>query len=253
LENLKTGIIIQARLGSTRLPEKLMQPFYKNDLLIDIILKKFSGILNKFKVILATTTNPHDDRLAQYCKKYPVDIFRGPEDDVLKRFIMAAERFEFDLIIRVCADNPFFDVQGTLNLLNFDIGNMDYISYKMNDGTPSIKSHLGFWGEVVKLGALKSAHQIAMEKIYFEHVTNYLYSNPAKFSIHLADAPENIGNRNDIRLTLDTKEDYELQSKIFDELKANGISPLPGNILSFLDSKPDYKLLMKSYINSNKK
>lgn len=249
----KTGIIIQARLGSTRFPEKLLQPFYDGKALIDIFLEKFAGTTGSIPVIVATTTNTLDDKLVSHCKKYPYPVFRGSENDVLKRFIDAGKLYEFDYIIRICSDNPFFDVEGTLMLLEHIDGQFSYTSYKMSDGRPSIKSHLGLWGEVVSLQALTKARQQTDDPGYLQHVTNYIYEHPGIFPVKLVDAPSGLANKNNIRLTLDTPEDYHLLRKIYNSLMKENIQLTPENVISFLEQHGDYIEKMKKQIQANTK
>lgn len=248
-----TGIIIQARLGSSRLPEKLLKPFCQDDLLIDLILKKFLAYTDDYPVILATTVNKRDDRLVEICAKYPVHVSRGSEDDVLNRFIKASEAFNLKTIIRVCSDNPFFDVSGTLNLLSFFDNKCDYISYRMSDGRPTIKSHLGFWGEVVSLKALVKAHASTSDPHYLQHVTNYVYEHPDVFELNLIKSPENIGEAEHIRLTLDTAQDYELQKEIYAEMTMAKIAITPKNVLEYIKPKSELINQMQIQIQLNSK
>lgn len=249
----KTGIIIQARLGSTRFPEKLLQPFHDGKALIDIFLEKFVGTTGNIPVILATTTNTLDDKLVNHCKKHAFPIFRGSEHDVLKRFIDAGKLYEFDYIIRICSDNPFFDVEGTLSLLENMDGQLSYISYKMADGRPSIKSHLGFWGEVVSLQALMRARQQTEDPVYLQHVTNYIYEYPEIFPVKLVDAPSGLANKNNIRLTLDTPEDYHLLRKMYNSLIKENVKLTPENVIGFLEQHMEFIEKMKKQIQANTK
>lgn len=247
------GIIIQARLGSSRFPAKLIQPFTGNDLLIDVIIKKIFPYRNEFSIIVATTTNKSDDKLVSVCNKYPVSIFRGSENNVLQRFIDTANAFGIKKIIRVCSDNPFFDVTGTMKFLDFVTEDVDYVSYKMNNGLPTIKSHLGFWGEFVTLAALKKVSQLTKVQVYTEHVTNYIYSHPEKFQIHLICAPNGIGNEYNMRFTLDTPEDYHILKEIYNELEKAGKSQDPSEIIKFVRCNDELRKTMKTQILINSK
>jgi spore coat polysaccharide biosynthesis protein SpsF (cytidylyltransferase family) len=247
------GIIIQARLSSSRFPAKLLQPFSGSDLLIDVIIKKFLLISNDFSIILATTTSTSDDKLVSLCNKYPVSIFRGSENNVLQRFIDAANAFRIEKIIRVCSDNPFFDVAGTLKLLDFVTEDVDYVSYKMNNGLPAIKSHLGFWGEFVTLAALKKVSQLTKMQIYTEHVTNYIYSHPEKFQVNLVNAPNNTGNKYNMRFTLDTPEDYRILKELYNEIEKTGKSQNPSDIVEFVRCNDELSKTMKTQVLINSK
>ena len=112
----KVGIIIQARMGSTRLPGKILKPFHENHSILDIILDKFHEIKGA-KVIVATSTNEENDALEEYLISRGENVFRGSENDVLERFIDAAEKYDVDSIIRICSDNPFLDSEGIQELV----------------------------------------------------------------------------------------------------------------------------------------
>lgn len=230
-----------------------MLPFYKEDLLVDIVLRKFVPFANNFKIILATTDSPADDRLVDHCAKYPIEIFRGSEENVLQRFIDAGRLYDLETIIRVCSDNPFFDIAGTLRLLDFPELESEYIAYKMDDGSPTIKSHLGFWGEVVTQKALVKARNMTSDELYLQHTTNFLYANPDHFNIKLIVSPDGIGASNDIRLTLDTEADLIMLRQLYTRIVDEGIPNDPRSIIDFIDYNPFYKKQMKKQINANAK
>ena len=116
----ETGIILQARTDSTRMPEKVILPFFQEKSILDLLLEKTKKLVAP--VVLATTLNPSDDRICRLAEKHEVPVFRGSENDVLDRFIQAARKFGFSKIIRVCADNPFLDFTGMQTLIReFDV------------------------------------------------------------------------------------------------------------------------------------
>ena len=123
------GIIIQARTGSTRMPEKVIQPFYQKQTILDLLLEKVKKL--DLPVVLATTTNPSDDRLCTRAEIHGVPVFRGSENDVLDRFIQAARLYGFSKIIRVCADNPFLDLSALQTLADqFNQSVADYLGFQ---------------------------------------------------------------------------------------------------------------------------
>ena len=166
--------IIQARSGSTRLPNKILLPFYNGKSILDLMLEKLSSI-NGTNILVATTTNMKDDAVVNIAKKYNIAYFRGSENDVLNRFISAAEQYNAQKIIRVCSDNPFLDINSIKKLIETINENpsADYISFNIN-GIPSIKTHYGFWTEYVTLNTLKKIRDLTDEPLYHEHVTNYI-------------------------------------------------------------------------------
>jgi spore coat polysaccharide biosynthesis protein SpsF (cytidylyltransferase family) len=250
-----TGVIIQVRTGSTRLAGKMILPFYEGQPMIELILDRFdSELSNSIPLIIATTDNPLDDAIENIARKKKINLYRGSENDVLMRFIRASEKFNLQNIIRICADNPLFDVKGTFELTSYiKSGNWDYIGYKIKGNRPTILTHSGFWGEVVTLSALKKAHKETSESFYREHVTNYIYERPEKFSVKLVDAPDYLFYRDDIRLTVDTTEDFEMMKELYSRLIEENIRPEPVNIISYIDDHPEYLTRMNRQIELNRK
>ena len=248
----KLGIILQARTGSTRMPEKVILPFYQEQSILDLLLEKVkkTGI----PAVVATTVNPSDDRICTLAANHDIPVFRGSENDVLDRFIQASRQSDFSKIIRVCADNPFLDLAGMQTLISkFEKSEADYLSFQLAGNKPSILTHFGFWTEAVRLDALEKAQQLTSEKLYHEHVTNFIYSNPSLFNVKFIQADSLVFSRTDIRMTLDTPEDFEIQQQIFAAIsKENPNFALP-EIVSWLDRHPEILERMKSEILRNQK
>jgi spore coat polysaccharide biosynthesis protein SpsF len=234
------------------MPEKVILPFYQEQSILDLLLEKVKKL--GFPVVLATTINPSDDRICALAAKHDVSVFRGSENDVLDRFIQAARKSGFSKIIRVCADNPFLDLAGMQNLIaEFEKSDADYLSFQLAGNKPSILTHFGFWTEAVCLDALEKAQQLTSEKLYHEHVTNFIYGNPELFNVQFIPADPLVFSRTDIRMTLDTPEDFEIQQKIFATIsKENPNFGIP-EIVSWLDRHPEILELMKREILKNQK
>jgi spore coat polysaccharide biosynthesis protein SpsF len=248
----KPGIIVQARTGSTRMPEKVILPFYQDQSILDLLLEKAK--MTDVTVVLATTVNTSDDRICVLAGKHGIPVFRGSENDVLDRFIQAARKFNFEKIIRVCADNPFLDLPAMRTLISgFEKSDADYLSFQLAGNKPSILTHFGFWTEAVRLSALEKVQQLTSEKLYHEHVTNFIYGNPSLFHVKFMQADPQVFSRTDIRMTLDTPEDFDIQQKIFAAIsKENPNFAIP-EIVSWLDRHPEILERMKSEIRKNQK
>lgn len=250
----KTGIIIQARTGSSRLPGKMTLPFFEDQDLITLMINKFKQRAGEMPFVVATTLSPGDDIIAEICERSHVSCYRGSENDVLDRFIKTAEKYGFDTILRVCADNPFFDVVSTIRLAGMLIENkVDYMGYEMDGNLPSIKTHIGLWGEAVTFKALIKAASLTADSLYREHVTNYVYNHPEYFKIGLAPAPSGLSQRTDLRFTLDTREDYELHRKIYRQMAEEGNTDNLTALVDLIDQNNDYKKVMKNQITLNTK
>lgn len=213
---MKDGIIIQARTGSTRLHNKILLPFYGEQRIIDILIDNIKRACPDKSIVLATTNRPQDDVLAEVARRAGILCYRGDEDNVLDRFIRAAEAYDIDRFIRVCSDNPFLRPDSfSVFFKEHDTCPADYIAYGFADGRPTIKSHLGLFAELTTTDALRRAAAATQEKLYIEHVTIYLYTHPAEFGVRLLPLPDELEGRFDLRFTLDTMEDFTLLQELY--------------------------------------
>ena len=210
------SFFIQARIGSSRLPGKVLLPFYKQQNILDIIIQKLKNNFSNIPIVICTSTDVKNDEIALFCKKNDVQCFRGSEENVLQRFADAATIFNAKTIIRICADNPFLDVEFLKELIQFyeQNQNNDYWSFKNSFNTPVIKTHFGFFAEIVTTKALKKVLNKTDDKLYLEHVTNYIYSN-SEFNIKLKQLPSYLKNRTDLRFTIDDAEDFSLMKELY--------------------------------------
>lgn len=249
---MQLGIILQARTGSTRMPEKVIKPFFGDQSILDILIGKVKKL--NVPAVLAITENPSDDRICDLAARHDFPVFRGSENDVLDRFIQAARKHSFSKIIRVCADNPFLDPESMKTLITkFEQSDADYLSFQLAGNKPSILTHFGFWTEGVKLSALEKAAQMTSEKLYHEHVTNFVYGNPEFFKVQFIQASPLVFSRTDIRMTLDTPEDFEIQKEIFAQLSTENPNFAIPEIVAWLDRHPEILEIMKNEIRRNQK
>ena len=246
--------IVQARSGSTRMPNKILLPFYKGSSILDLLIEKLKQV-EETKVIIATSINPNCDSIENVAKEHGVVCFRGSENDVLQRFIDAAEDNQADRLIRVCSDNPFIELSSIKELVAFirdSRESPDYVSFNIK-GSPSIKTHYGFWTEYVTLDALKRVKSFTDESLYHEHVTNYIYTHPDKFKIDWIKGSEVINTHPDIRLTIDTYDDFRNAQQIYADLCKENPFPTIDQVISYLDTHKDYYISMKNQIINNSK
>ena len=250
---LKTGIIIQARTGSTRLPNKMILDFANNKGIFELILnnltKQYQG---KIPIILATSLKEQDDILVSIADKYCIEVVRGSENDVMSRFDIAMEKFGLKYAIRVCADNPLLDVAHIKQLIEIgESEDLDYVSYAFPDNHPVIKSHLGLFTEFVSKKALELIRKKTNKSIYFEHVTNFIYENPEHFTIKFLPLPKYLQARKDLRFTLDTIEDFKLMQKVYQEKSVRNFS-LP-ELMHWIDRQSEILQAMQEQIKKNSK
>lgn len=245
-------MIIQARLGSTRLPGKILKQFYGDKTLLETVISNLQKA-GDVKIIVATSVKPNNDKLETFLKERDITVFRGSEDDVLSRFIGAAEANGVDGIVRICSDNPFLDWHGVAALIEkAKASNADYIGYRIND-TPSIKTHFGFWGEFVTLAALKRVAATTDEKPAHEHVTIHIYTHPDEYKCEWIESPDFLQGRNDIRLTVDNPEDFENAQKAFASLYESNPNFGLEDVVEYIDSHIEMKESMKKMIENNQK
>jgi spore coat polysaccharide biosynthesis protein SpsF len=213
---MKTDCIIQARLASTRFPRKIFAAFNGRPL-IRYIVDHLQQSENINRIIIATTVNPLDDELCQYCEDENILFYRGSEENVLKRFIETSHHFDCQDILRVCSDNPFIDIAKLNQQIELYFAKQaDYCTFAAFDGTPIILKPIGLFAEMVSTTALNKAFSLANEKKYFEHVTFFIYSHPEIFHIEKILLPEQINT--DYRFTIDYPEDLQFCQKISDEI-----------------------------------
>jgi spore coat polysaccharide biosynthesis protein SpsF len=207
----KIGVIIQARVGSTRLTNKINLPFYNEDTILDIVIKKILYLKEKnIQIVLSTGSNKENGILKKYSDKYKIDFFQGSEINVLDRFIKTAEAYNFSHIIRVCSDNPFLEVEFIETLIKtYYKEKYDYYSYKDSNNIPAIRTHIGVFVEIVSLNSLKIQEENEHKISIIEHVTKYIYENPKKFNINLKEFPAYLKNKNFLRFTIDDKIDFD--------------------------------------------
>ena len=240
-------------MKSTRLPGKILSPFYDDKTLLEFVLDRLSQVQN-VKIIVATSVDPSNDALECFLNDRNICVFRGDENDVLDRFIKAAEANELGGMIRLCSDNPFLDVDGIMSLVKAarKDPSVDYIGFRIN-GKPSILTHFGFWGEYVSLKALKKVREITNEKPAHEHVTYYVYQHEDIFKCKWLKAPSILEGRNDIRLTIDTLEDLENARALHSSLLASVGNYNLKDIVDYLDAHSELTDSMVRIIDENRK
>ncbi|MBK9176748.1 MAG: NTP transferase domain-containing protein [Flavobacteriales bacterium] len=212
------GIVVQARMGSTRLPGKMLREVHAGRTLMELMLERLLTVHPPDRIILATTTNVLDDPLVEIAQGREINVFRGSEHDVLERFLGAARAMQWDSLVRVCADNPFFRPETIAPLAEAGMAaNADYAGYFFSDGLPSIRSHCGLFPEWVGLSALKGAAERTLEPLFREHVTNYIYSHPEQFQLVRLPVPDEEQVRK-WRLTVDSEADLDLCRQLLADL-----------------------------------
>jgi len=204
--------IVQARMGSTRFPNKVMSKI-NNHTLIEILLKRLSKSKLINKIILATTDLESDDLLQAHVEEIGFNVFRGDSDNVLKRYYETAIKFNADIIVRITGDCPLIDSSIVDDVINLYLNNK--VDYAANTFPPTFPDGLDV--SVFSFKALEAAFLNANSNFDKEHVTPYIRNSDSFTKINLSN---NIDLSNN-RWTVDEKIDYELIKLIFDHFEPN--------------------------------
>ena len=218
---MKTGIIILSRFSSSRLPGKVLRPLHGKPLLSHIINRLKVSVQASGNITIATSNEPSDDAIEEFCDSHSIHCYRGNLNDVAGRFLNAAEELELDYAVRINGDNLFIDT----DLLDFMLKTAITGEYDFLTNVPGRTYPFGMSIEIISIPFLKKVYEKYTEEKYKEHVTLYLYDNPdlGKRKIFInKDYPEAKG----LKLAVDTLQDFELL----------------GSILSKLNNKTNYSL-----------
>jgi len=224
------GCIVQARMGSTRLQNKVMKNIDKNNTVLDFVLTQISESTIIDKLVVATTILPEDDVIEEHVKKLGIDIFRGESVDVLDRYYRCAKKFNFNTIVRITSDCPFIDPQISDNIIkNFDSEKFDYVCNTQPRTFPQ-----GTETEVFSFTALHDAWKNAKLPSEREHITPFFYNNPNHFRILNVENDKDLSN---LRWCIDRKEDLVLLKELASKITQRPI--LTKHILDIVSSEPE--------------
>ena len=200
------GCIIQARMGSSRLPKKVMMEVEPNMPIIKSLIKQLDSSKTFEKIIIATTTLSEDDVIYDYVNSQNIDCFRGSSDDVLDRYYNCAKAFSLDVVIRITCDNPLIDPNIVdLVVESFYEKKCDFATNTMPRTYP-----FGTEVEVFSFKILEDAWMNAKKPSDREHVTSYMMDS-GNNSIYNLTNSENLSH---LRYTVDKLEDLRLVQEI---------------------------------------
>lgn len=211
---MRTVAIVAARMGSTRLPGKVLLPLAGRPVLWHIIYR-LTHARSVNATIVATSNLPRDEPIADAAAAWDVPCFRGSDHDVLGRHYLAAQRVGADVIVRVPADKPLVDPA----LVDVVVeahrrAGADYTTNMPEDWPSGMWFPYGLEVEVVGFHALEQAHREATAPADREHGLTYLYQHPEAFRVSRVMTPPDLAHP-ELRLALDTREDYELLRHVY--------------------------------------
>ena len=226
---IKYLAIIQARCGSTRFPNKVLQKI-NNKTLIRIIFERLRKSKKIDKIILATTKKTEDDSLAKEINSLGYEVFRGSENNVLKRYFDAAKKYNPHSVVRITGDCPLIDASIVDRIINlYEKSEADYCSNVIPPTFPD-----GLDAEVFSMSALKFTHKNAIDNFQREHVTPFIIKNDNfkknNLTYHL-----DLSNE---RLTVDEEDDYSVIKNIFKNFYPE-INFSFEDVMLLLQSNPD--------------
>jgi spore coat polysaccharide biosynthesis protein SpsF len=231
-EHLRIVAIVQARMGSTRLPGKVLRPIAGRPLLWHIVHRLRKSHLIE-DVVVATTTNPLDDAIVEFGRQHGVTVIRGPEDNVLARFALAAEASDADVVVRVSSDAPFVDAGFIDHLLTAMIAQGgDYVLMEAGAAT----AHEGV-DPLTRRGLDKLMMDAADDPVAREHVTGYFKLHPGFVPIARAPAYPELA-REAGRLTVDTPDDLAFIEAVHARMEAKAGEASLADILLLLEREP---------------
>lgn len=217
-------------MGSSRLPGKVLMPLGEA-VVLDYVVSRCQQVKQVHEVIVATSVLPQDDAIESWCKQHRVPCFRGSEDDVLARYYECAKPYQPDYVIRVTADCPFVDYELADQVIEAMKAEPSDIVIVEGD-LPR-----GLVVEMVSFSALEYIYHHGKEPRHREHVTYYAYEFPDEFKRTLVQAPKAI-QQPQLRITLDTEEDYQLCVAVANHFKENKLISSQ-KVVQFLLEHPD--------------
>lgn len=232
-------IILQARITSTRLAAKVLMEIC-NKPIIHHVIERLKHCKRIDDIILAIPDTNQNNILEEYAEKIGCHYAKGSENDVLSRYFQAAKQFNVTDIIRVTADCPLIDPQ----LVDFMIEY--YLTEKVDYAAIDVDKYYprGLDAEVFGFETLKKVNTEAHQNYEREHVTPYIYGHPELFKIKFLEAEKKL-TRPEIRLTVDTQEDFNLVNEIFKNLYSKDKIFLTEDVIHFLDCHPGLLLINK--------
>ncbi len=195
------GIVIQARMGSSRLPGKVLKPIADRPL-VGHVLGRLGQLRHPARVIVATSTESGDDAIADFCTDHGIACFRGSELDVLARYAASARHWKLDHIVRLTADNPFTDIEELDRLIELHLSGKSDYSHSFG------QLPIGVGAEIFSRQALDRSDREGHAPHHREHVDEYILENPDQFSCAVLEVSKHKSSPS-LRLTVDTQEDYE--------------------------------------------
>ncbi len=237
--------IVQARMGSTRLPRKVLKKVVGKPLL-EHIVERLKRSKKLEKIIVATTSAPADKPIVEFCERNNIDYFIGSENDVLDRYYQAAKKFRVNPVVRITADCPLIDPVVVDKILDYFLrnrGKLDFASNTIKRTYPD-----GLDVEVFSFETLERTWSEAKHGFDREHVTPFMCNNPDKFRVANVENDQDLSG---LRWTVDYPEDFEMVKLVFENLyKKKGVF-LMDDVIKLLKKKPEIAEINKRIVGKD--
>jgi spore coat polysaccharide biosynthesis protein SpsF len=244
---MKIGAVIQARASSTRLPGKVLKelPYGSGITVLGQVIRRLKRCKKLNDIIVAVTTEKQDDQLIHVAQQEGAGYFRGSVQDVLSRYYGASSQNKLEVVVRITSDCPCIDPEVVDMVIDRHISEKaDYTLNTLKKTFPH-----GLDTEVLNFDTLEKVHLEAKEDFEREHVCPYIYkSNPQMFRISSVEAPERL-RAPDIRITLDTEQDYALLCAVFDYLYSENEFFNTEDVIKLFCNKPWLKTINKNVVH----
>ncbi|MCB9655329.1 MAG: glycosyltransferase family protein [Deltaproteobacteria bacterium] len=242
-------VVVQARVGSSRFPGKVLLPLEDQPLLLRL-LERVSGATTRFEMVVATTTEREDDEVASLARAAGYDVFRGHKDDLLDRHFQAARAREADVVVKIPSDCPLIDpavIDLVLSVFAAHQGEVDFVSNLHPATYPD-----GHDVEVMSFAALECAWHEAKAPYQREHTTPFIWDQPERFRVRNVTWPGGRDLSMSHRFTIDYPEDYTFISAIYQRLyrPEDPIFRLE-EILDLLEAEPHLRAINADYVGVN--
>jgi spore coat polysaccharide biosynthesis protein SpsF len=244
----KIIIIIQARLGSTRLPGKVLKTVAGEKLLLRTY-ERISFSKTADVIIIATSNSEKDDLIEEICKKENIKYYRGSEDDLLERHYKAGIEFGADVVVKIPSDCPLIDYRIIDRVIKFYMDNKNKYDFVSNLHPATYPD--GNDVEVIPMNVLKIAYSEAKSKMEREHTTPFIWERPDRFRIGNVEWETGLDYSMTHRFTIDYPEDYDFIKTVYDELYFKDNKFSLDDILKLLIRKPGIKALNEKYAGVN--
>ncbi|MDC0438374.1 glycosyltransferase family protein [Nitrosopumilus sp.] len=234
----KTIAVIQSRMGSSRLPGKVMMEIC-NKPLLELMLERLSNSKTIDEIVVATTNNKNDDVIFNWAVSSGYSVFRGNEFDCLDRHYQVGKKFNADYVAKITPDCPLIDPEIVDEVIGYFLEHAEKYDYVSNAHPPSYPDGLDF--EIFHLKTLEKAWKESKDPDEREHTTTYMWKHPELFRLGNVIMANDESLFMEERWTVDYIDDFKFVKEIYDNLYHQKNLFLTDEILNFLDKNPEIR------------